>query len=126
MTLGARVSMYTNRSRTAVVQPGVGNRLVVLMLEHLRFFRRQCPRGVEREAVGTNTVHAEDPRTGKERDDVDSHGRHVAIVVVHLLTRRFDRQVKTGVRSNVTYKLGDHALSRCADKDRIAVRDDAL
>src|SRR5688500_16154563 len=40
VTLGARVSMYTNRSRTAVVQPGVGNRLVVLMLEHLRFFRR--------------------------------------------------------------------------------------
>ena len=28
VTLGARVSIYTNNNRTAVVQPGEGNRLI--------------------------------------------------------------------------------------------------
>src|SRR5450830_577086 len=70
-------------------------------------------------------MHAKNSRPGKERDDIDSNRRHVAVVVRDRLgsERRSPRQAPR--YGGVANELGDHALARSPDEYGIAERDDS-
>src|ERR1700682_4313237 len=97
-----------------ILSPTLPKRWRDLIGKKLRFFRRERPRGIKRQAIRSHAMHAKDPGAGEEGDDVDAYSRHVAIVVRdRLLRERRARRCASRTRG-VTNELGDHALARCA------------